>query len=425
MNSFNIQNHHRITILPVLLLLLTFVSANQWSSVPIGNTAIKWALSIAIMLCFFYEKYISELKFFQKPYWIVGVFLVWAGIGIVRGAFVAENYWEEKDLIGNIFVLLMPVSVYAFNNERLVADVLRFWIVFALLAYVVFFHWVVGISQFYLGPIYIIACFWTFIPSKLWKIIVLILVLLLLTYNYQDERSQVIKAFMAILIALFCEYRRLIPNILPKIVFWAFMFLPIVFLYLGITSKFNILEQIYKKYEGKNILERQIEGKYVERDFAVDTRTFIYEEVISSAIKNEYVVFGRTPARGNDTYFFYDYATEKNIVHGTANIKHERIKNELCFPNVFTWLGLIGMLLYMGIYIIAAYYGIFRSNSCFVQGAGLMTIFNFAYGWVENATAFDILNFCYWIFIAMCLSPRFRKMNGEQFIKWYSTIFKW
>ena len=417
-------NYQKRKILPILLLLLTFVSVNQWSRIPIGNITTTWMLAVAIYFCLFYEKHISGIRFFEKPYWIVAVFGVWAIFGIIRGAFIAENYWEVKDLIGNIFILMLPICVYAFNDEKLVADVLRLWLVYALLAYMVFFHWVMGISQFYLGPVYIIACFWTFIPSKFWKIVILILILLLLTYNYQDQRSQMIKALMAILIALFCEYRRFIPNILPKIGFYVLMLLPMVLLYLGLTGEYNLFEKIYEKYEGDNVIERQINGEYTERDFSIDTRTFIYEEVVSSAIKNNYVVFGRTPARGNDTYFFYDYASEKNAVRTTANIKHERIKNELCFPNIFTWLGLVGMFLYMGIYITAAYYGIFRSNSCFIQGAGLMTTFNFAYGWIENCTAFDILNFCYWIFIAMCLSPRFRKMNNEQFLSWYSSIFR-
>ncbi len=36
----------------------------------------------------------------------------------------------------------------------------------------------------------------------------------------------------------------------------------------------------------------------------VDTRTFLYAEEIQSAIKNNYIIIGRSIARGYDSLFF-------------------------------------------------------------------------------------------------------------------------
>ena len=105
------------------------------------------------------------------------------------------------------------------------------------------------------------------------------------------------------------------------------------------------------------------------------------------------------------------------------NIKHERSKNEVCFPNIFTWLGLVGMLLYIAIYIWASFIGVYRSKNYYVKLCGIVVAFNFLYGWVENVTAFDILNFTYWIFISICLSSKFRSMTDEDFKSWYNSLF--
>ena len=78
----------------------------------------------------------------------------------------------------------------------------------------------------------------------------------------------------------------------------------------------------------------------------------IYIDVINSAIDNKYVLFGHTPARGNtidvsEILFLYAYEGGMNDIsfnHG------ERFSNEAAFLNIFTWLGLVGLILYSIIY---------------------------------------------------------------------------
>ena len=81
------------------------------------------------------------------------------------------------------------------------------------------------------------------------------------------------------------------------------------------------------------------------------------------------------------------------------------------------------MLLYIAIYVWAAYLGVYRSKNYYIKLAGLVVAFNFLYGWVENVTSFDILNFTYWTFISMCLSSRFRSMTDHEFKEWFNSLF--
>ena len=74
-----------------------------------------------------------------------------------------------------------------------------------------------------------------------------------------------------------------------------------------------------------------VDGALVESDLAADTRTFIYIEVLDSAIRNEYIVWGRTPARGNDSAAFGSFSAEELKTN-----KYERHSNELLHLNLLT-----------------------------------------------------------------------------------------
>lgn len=104
--------------------------------------------------------------------------------------------------------------------------------------------------------------------------------------------------------------------------------------------------------------------------------------------------------------------------------KYERYQNELCHLNIFTWLGVIGMLLYTLIYIRSSYLAVYRSNSYFLKLIGVFIAFHWAYGWIEDTTNFDILNISLWSAISMGLSSQFRAMTNQDFVEWFGAIFK-
>ena len=55
---------------------------------------------------------------------------------------------------------------------------------------------------------------------------------------------------------------------------------------------------------------------------------------------------------------------------------------------------------------------------------GVFIAFHWAYGWVEDATKFDILNISLWSAISMGLSSQFRAMSDKEFLKWFEGVFK-
>ena len=205
-----------------------------------------------------------------------------------------------------------------------------------------------------------------------------------------------------------CPYLKQI--LITKIIkiFQAFFFIiPIILLYLGISNSYNVFKD--------DIFTDKVSAS---TNFTTeDTRSGLYEEIIESAIKNEYVLFGRTPARGNDTFLF-QYPVQDMKMNNP-----ERNMNEMCHPNIFTWLGLIGVTLYSIIYLRSSYLAIYYSNSFYLKIIGIFIAFRWAFGWIEDMNSFNAMSFSIWILISVGLSNSFRRMNDYEIRQWVNNIF--
>lgn len=405
------------TLLAVFVLIITFVSANQFSSFPIGDTTFVWILNFLTIGCVFWCKRTCFHPLNKKDYRPLTIYLLWFAIGIVRGIAVAENYWEWKQLITGTFALAVPIFIYVFSSPQLLQQTLRVWCTWALPAFALFFIMVLDTEayHFYLSPLFLVACFLP-ILSKRWIAICLVLLMLMITIDL-GARSQVIKSVITLLVSVAYILSKYISVKILKFAHWLCYIVPVVVLVLGLSGIYNPFERLSEN-QGKYIENRVTSGETVQEDLAIDTRTFIYQEVIGSAIAHDYVLFGRTPARGNDSEFFGAHMAEELNTN-----KYERHRNELCHLNVFTWLGLIGMLLYGFLYLKSSFLALYRSNNLFMKLLGGFIAFRWAYGWIEDTSGFNTMNIAIWMMIAMGFSESFRRMNDAEFRVWVRGIF--
>lgn len=401
---------NRIYRLPVLILLITINAGFDWSGIPFP-TIFSWFINFSTIYFLLQFK-----KLYKNRNMLLEAYFWWLLFETIRGAFIAENYWEWKQLITGFLSLSLPLFVYAFVQPYILQKVLFVWIKIAIPFFIVFLpilsH---GAYHFYLGPIFLLGCFIPILPPK-WKIIIGGLLVTMLFIDW-GARSQVIKSAIVLLVALGIYYRHWISINILKTVHWICYAAPIILLILGISGTFNIFEDLASN-KGKYVERKIVDGKAVTEDLSADTRTFLYQEVITSALKHHYVIWGRTPARGNDSMLFGKYTAEE-----LKTGKYERHSNEVCHPNVFTWLGLIGVILYSLIYLRSSYLAVYKSNNIYIKYLGCFIAFRWAYGWVEDINRFDIANIALWMMIAMGISIRFRSMNNREFSCWMRTIF--
>ena len=373
---------------------------------------IMWLLACVVLASFAYAR-----KYFpQNNMILIDLYLIWNLICILRGCFVAQLYWDWKQLIGTGFGMLMPVLCYVFASPRCDSILMRNFIKSAI----IFFLLLLFFSSFtdrpgrYLTFAYLFMICISGLSNK-WKTITLAIVFFSCFYDF-DARSNAIRAIVALLIGLLFYIRYYIYKYL-KFVQRVALIMPIFLFCLAVTSAFNIFK--INEYWGDHIIQQIENGKVKKVNLSADTRTLLYDEVIASAIKNKHVLLGRTPARGYESVFFTFSSSEDKVI---GIRQGERYGTEVSILNIFLHTGLIGVLLYFLIFCYASYLAICKSRNIYIKLIGIFIAFRWCYGWVEDFNQFDINYAMLWLFIAMCFSTQFRMMTNRQFRVWLSSI---
>ena len=395
-------------ILPVLIILLNVQCVE---GIPYSRTSMSLTgLSVLIALIIYKMKYFAVDN--KKDYLIIWIYFLWMlSAGVIRGFIVVENINEMKDVFSGICLASLPIIVYVYTKPALMWKTLHLWIWFVVPAFFLFYIWILPYDQyqFYFGPLFLM-CFIPVLPKK-WKIFGIFFMLLMMFADF-GARSQMTKALIVVLICIGYYFRKWIPLVLFSIVHWLCYIVPIVILYLAITGVFNPLEYMAESES----MTYDIGNEYIN----ADTRTILYEETILSAVKNDYIWHGRSLARGNDSWHFGAFTDEQ-----LKTKRYERYGNEWCHPNVFTWLGLIGVFLFFFIYLKSSFMALYRSNNIWMKFLSMFIAFNWAWGWLENCLVLDVLNIGIWMMIAMGFSKQFRAMSDKEIEKWVNSIFKW
>lgn len=142
--NFTVKN-----TLPFLIVALTLISVNSWSSLPIGNTVTNWFLYLVIIVLFIKGKKYYYDSSNTKNLLFIRLYLIWVGISFVRGLFVAEYYWDYKALTQSTFALLLPLSLFVLMSPTIVQAILSKWLKVALPLFLVVTLFIQPSTQWY------------------------------------------------------------------------------------------------------------------------------------------------------------------------------------------------------------------------------------------------------------------------------------
>lgn len=397
-----------------LLLVVNSVYAVAWlGSYKYHNAVIEFVINvliIAIAVVASSSRHLEE----RKSYRIVVIYFMWMLLQSVRGLLGCEIYMDYRQLVDGMIMLSLPILLYLFAYPSVVQYVLRKWLFGGGLIFLVFVSWNVGPNCLYLAPISLFACFFFDLPKK-WKIAIGIILFIWLSTIM--DRANLMRSAMMIACAVAFKYRRFVSDKLLKIVHHLFFFVPLLLLLLGFLGNFNFFKYLQDDNDGRHTEQiKKVDGSVKEVDVFGDTRTFIYTEVLDSSVKHGYVLWGRTPARGNDDYFF---EAMDNDGKGHKMRVNERHVNEVGFLNVYTWIGLIGIVLYSIIYLKASIKAIYKSKNSYMKFLGVFIAFRWMLGWIEDMNLFFIHSIMLWMMLAMCFSTKFRNMSDSEFHLWF------
>lgn len=399
-----------LKILPHTILLISISSILQWCSLPIGNTFLWWILQSFILYIF--------LKLKPQRYNIlpINIFLVYLIFSAIYGAiYMTENYWDWKLLVNNLMVFSLPLASYIFSSPSILKNLLNCWFKYAWFILVILMPFLTSDAYGrFLVPFTLLALLFPIIKRK-YKLFILVAYLITIILG-SESRSDTIKFTICLLLGLSLY----IPTIWKskKIIltgYYTLLIIPVILFILGVTNTFNIfrLEE-----------ELGLEGRYTmknkkgeEYSALADTRTFLYVEEIQSAIKNNYMLLGRSIARGYDSKAFGEW------IDKAFGIKRgERQSCETSILNIFNYFGVTGVIIYFTIFARASFLAICRSRNIFLPVIGIYIVFRWSFAWIEDFSRFDLNYLFLWIFIGICYSPIFRQMTNKELTKWINQI---
>lgn len=419
MNTINKQLSSKVIHISGLLLaictILPFIKQGVPMVSSLNNTTLLWFISTLILVAFFLSSFFFYDKRNADNLLIVWIYLLWNGVCIVRGVFVSEMYWDWKALIGNTMALMLPIVIFSATNKTIVQSLLSFYIKYALPLFL-FFILIIRTDAygFYLNPVSFLLLFLPSMTKRQKTFIVFITLIVILAD--MGARSNVIKFSMPFFILLIFYFRNSIPNKIVETLRLSLFIIPFLFFGLGVSGVFNVFNM--NEYLKGDVTSMGVdgEGNRVEQNLIVDTRTFIYEEVLESAINNNYWLLGRTPARGNDSEFF-------GMMGAELTGRYERTANELGLANVFTWTGVVGVILYFLIFYRASHLAVNKSRNIYAKMLGVYVAFRWLFSWIEDANNFTINYFMLMIMLGLCFSHSFRNMSDKEIIIWVRGIF--
>ncbi len=404
-----------------LLLFLTLFRVDTYTELQIGNTTLWWIIEfVIILLIAAVGKNIGRIDpgKFANP---VKYLLIWNAICIIRGFLIAENYWEWKNLLGTGLMLFIPLIVYVSSDLFFLQKLLRKWFTYMPWLFFLFIPFTIGVEHGadlygkYFVPVLFLLPFIYLLPVR-YRIFILIISIIVLLFSL-DARSNIIRFLVAGFLGFAFYFRRLIRPQFLKICSFCFFILPIVLLVLGISGKFNVFK-MDEYISGEYTTQVVKNGEIKDASLTADTRSFLYVEVLQSAIKNDYFFVGRTPARGYDSVAFGEFLAEDL---GTG--KNERFGSEVAIHNIFTWNGLTGVFLYFLVFYKASLLALYRSNSYTMKLLGVFVAFRWLFAFIEDFTVFELQYIFLWITIGICYSSKFREMDDYELKLWVRGIF--
>jgi len=333
-------------------------------------------------------KKVRKADFLGKK--IIFSYLLWCILTILRSLYYINDKQSINFLIQNTFSVLIISTVLLFIDLRYTKYFFSLYIklgipIFIFLSFVM----LPGCWGWYLVPIHLIMIFLSKIKLK-WKIICIIL--FSMSIFDIDTRANLLRGLAIIGCILLLQIKKQsIINPISKALSILLLISPIIFLYLGISGIYNVFES----------------GENKNDQFYADTRTLVYDEVISSSINNNYIWIGRTFSHGYDSKF------QEQFSNSTKKV--ERI-SEVSACNIFTWMGCIGLIFYFLCFATSIYYSVFKSRNIYIKTLGVYLAFRWFMAFIEEINNVDPLNITIFIIMGICLNPYLINQSDKTFI---------
>lgn len=393
-----------VRFFPQLIILMTFspvVNAFSFGKIP---QMYDYTVYIVIAVTAFWY-YIAHYKTIWKDNkWLAlfyDVLIAYVIIGYIKNHFVPSGLFPFFKLRICAAFLAFGCTFMFMYEPNLIKRVVHLWwkvvpIVFCLT------FWQVEKSQ-YIIMMQFCLLFLIFLPffSKIRKIVIIGL-LVFVAYNGMQQRIDFLSYLLTILLYVVVKLCLRFDRKFFKASFHTLMLLPVFFLSLFLYSGFNVLDMDSYVHDD---IESSSAGRMTD-----DTRSFLFEEAYISAESNNYLLLGRTPYYGYDSYWVTQREGEGLEVQGVA-----QRASEVFIVNMLTWTGLFGCFMFFLLYYAIGIDTLSKTKNNLLSVLCLYIAMFWIISWISHNMFTPSLDFMIlYIVIALCLNPIYREMSNRQ-----------
>lgn len=370
-----------------------------------GNTNLVAALNLVSVTCLL----VLSLKFSWKDktpsngLLVFVLFMAWGLFSFVRGALNAQDYWDWKILLlGYSFSISVPLAMVVGLNYKITAKTFRFILKLFLLGFVLIPFSRTTNYEFYARAMMAVSLLILFVPylKYKWRVLIFVVAMISISMDF-SYRANLLRVLMSAgLLSVFFG-RHLIKVSTLNFATGVLFCLPLVFLHLGVSGKFNVFTENAFDY----VVATGNDSNTAKADLSNDTRTFLYVEVLSSMLERDSsFMFGEGGGAAYRTYAF-----------GTQTLNERgRYSSEVGFLNTLLYSGAIGVLLYSAVLFTAAYYAINHSNNYLCKTLALFLAGHWVLFFIEDITRLDLNFYLIWVAVGLCLSKQFRALTDVE-----------
>lgn len=391
-----------------LFILFAVIELIQRTYILFPSTTIILALGLYywVYLAFKHTRTIHLYREFNGVN-IIFLFLFWNFIIIIRGLFDSIDYWDFKVVLFNKGpFLFFSLSIFLATRLNLLKRIISFLIKNYLLLSLLFIRPVYWANT---GRIISNLLPLSLLFIKKYKVLLLFFTFVSFPFTF-EARGWIIRAcygiFLTILFLLWKKtiLKEKILNYFLKCMYVVCTIVPLIFVYLGSTGKFNVfaMDQYISVKDEKNIK---------------DTRSFLYIKVNEKleSSNNTWVGMGAISNYWDD---FYEDINNPDLKD------KGRMSTESGVLNMYLYGGWIGAFLFSSLFWCSAYYGIYKSKNIICKFIGSFLIFRWVVSFVDEPEMWLCSNLMMYIFMGICLNKRLRNISNSQWINWFKSIGK-
>lgn len=400
--------------LPALIILQIYypiITSFGWGKANKVYSYIIYAFLAIFGLLYFWKHRNHLIAKYPVVCGLYGLMIFYVAISCVKLYYVPSSIFFYQRLV--CFCSFLSIgTIFMLQQDGIIKRTLRMWWRYA--------PWITFLSYPFIEKSSVVGMmFFTFLfliladclRMQLRGLTYLFVAFLALFCIYQRMDYIYILAPLSVLFMI--RYKKGLSYKYSHLLYHIMMWIPVFFLVLAMSGTFNVLK--FNSY---------IKGTYTSasgENMTDDTRTFLYEEAISSSIKNNYVFFGRTPGYGYDSTFAKNRKGDFEEVEGAFAQRY----SEVFVVNMYTWCGVIGLIAWFVFFYWFGKSTLDKAKNRYVRGLVIYVGMFWICDWIGN-------NFCsptnyymmLFVIISICIQPEFRNMTDAEIVQYFKRMLQ-